>query len=56
MTIFESPGGLFFVRVGLGRIWFDTLEEAREQVGDDARFGGMTHARLEPEDDGWDEF
>lgn len=56
MTIFESPDGLFFVRVGLGRIWFDTLEEAREQVGDDAPFGGMTHAHLEPEGDGWDEF
>lgn len=47
MTIFEAPDGTYFVRVGVGRIWFDTLEEAMHAVGDGARIGPV----VDPHDD-----
>lgn len=60
MTIFEAPDGTFFVRTGEGRIWFDTVEEAMDAVGDDARVGpGAIDIRLDPhtddDDDDWDD-
>lgn len=47
-TIYRTPRGLyFFTPDGEGRIWFDSLKEAREDTGIDSR---VVVLKSEPED------
>lgn len=42
----DEPESVFFTPDGLGRIWFDTVEEARQQTG----ITKVVHLMSEPDD------
>lgn len=43
----DKPGGVFVTTDGIGRYWYDSVEEAQEQHGDDLP---ICHLDVTPDD------